>query len=182
MKERFKQMSKQQAKKSTESKRHESEAQKTSGGDEQAVTEAQGQALAESSQAGFANAGEPHVHEQGGYTGVGGADDGPQNPDTFSTADQSALKAEGKAEGVPEGRILEEGEDYTFEGEQVGNMVIVKEDVYRRVIPRGAKRPSYILLARAGTMQPAQGVQPVNLSGTGGEQTEESGDKSDDNE
>jgi hypothetical protein len=63
------------------------------------------------------------------------------------------------AEPAPEGRILNVGDPLKFEGEQVGNTVIVKEDVYRKVIPRGATTPTYVLLFRKGAHVSAAAVQ-----------------------
>lgn len=52
-------------------------------------------------------------------------------------------------------RILKQDEDVTFDGEQIGNMVVVKEDVYREVYPYNSKRPSYVLVYSKGTQIPA---------------------------
>jgi hypothetical protein len=151
MKERFKEMAKQQQKQSA-SKSNDAEAKKTES--ETKVTTGAGD---DTSQTGYSDANEPAEKEQEGFKGVGGAEDATEDP-TEADAD---VKSEGKPEGVPEGRILEEGEAFEFEGEEVGNMVVVKEDVYRKVYPRGTKRPSYILLARKGSVQPKSGVQSV---------------------
>lgn len=62
-------------------------------------------------------------------------------------------------EGAPQGKILGPDDDVSFDGEQVGNMVLVKENVYRKVTPLGSNRPSYVLLYRKGTQVPATSVQ-----------------------
>jgi hypothetical protein len=154
MKERFKEMAKQQQKQSA-SKSNDAEAKKTES--ETKATTGAGDVDPNQHQTGYSDANEPAEKEQEGFKGVGGAEDATEDP-TEADAD---VKSEGKPEGVPEGRILEEGEAFEFEGEEVGNMVVVKEDVYRKVYPRGTKRPSYILLARKGSVQPKSGVQSV---------------------
>jgi len=70
---------------------------------------------------------------------------------------------------APEGRILEVGDPLEFEGEKVGRSIVVKEDVYRRYIPRGAKRPSYDLLYRKGTVLSALSVELHNERVNSGE-------------
>jgi hypothetical protein len=62
-------------------------------------------------------------------------------------------------EPAPEGRILNMGDPLKFEGEQIGELVVVKEDVYRKVIPRGATTPTYVLLFRKGAHVSAASVQ-----------------------
>lgn len=62
-------------------------------------------------------------------------------------------------EGAPEGRILEADEELAFDGEEVGNMVVVKENVYRKIVARGSKRTSYVMLYRKGSMVPITTVQ-----------------------
>lgn len=53
-------------------------------------------------------------------------------------------------EGAPPGLILRNGEDVVIDGMDMGQFVIVKQDVYREVYPRGTKRPSYFLLYHRG--------------------------------
>jgi hypothetical protein len=167
-------MAKQQTKKSAESKVEDStEVQKTSDGEQE-----QEQAPEQSAQTGYSDVTEQPEPPQEGFKGVGGANDATDDP---READ-SKVKSEGKPEGVPEGRIIAEGEDFTFEGERIGNMVVVKEDVYRKVYPRGTKRPSYILLARAGSWQPAQGVQNLDLGSGGSTEPQDDSDTHDDND
>lgn len=54
-------------------------------------------------------------------------------------------------EGVPNGIIIEPGQDVYLEGDDDGITVTVSRDVYSKVQPRGARRPSYILLYPRGT-------------------------------
>jgi hypothetical protein len=54
------------------------------------------------------------------------------------------------AENAPPGLILRNGEDVTIDGMDMGQFVIVKQDVYREVYPRGTRRPSYFLLYHRG--------------------------------
>lgn len=59
----------------------------------------------------------------------------------------------------PEGRIVRVGETIEFDGTQIGNMIVVNEDVYQEFYPGRAKRPSWRLLYRAGTQVPASAVE-----------------------
>lgn len=61
----------------------------------------------------------------------------------------------------PDGLILEADEEARFEGVEVGGQVVVKENVYRKVYPRGAKYPNYIKLYDAGSVVPGQSVQRI---------------------
>jgi len=56
--------------------------------------------------------------------------------------------------GVPRGIILRDDEPVTIDGIDMGTFVIVKQDVYREVYPRGTKRPSYFLLYTRGQQVP----------------------------
>ena len=53
-------------------------------------------------------------------------------------------------EGVPSGVILGPNDPITLEGDDDGITVTVSRDVYRKVYPQGARRPSYILLYPRG--------------------------------
>lgn len=67
-------------------------------------------------------------------------------------------------EGVPDGIILEPDEDLYFEGDQNGNMITVTKNVYRKVFPRGCKKPSYTLLYRKGTQVSSFSAQGQNVT------------------
>ena len=51
---------------------------------------------------------------------------------------------------VPKGIILRENDPISIDGMDMGQWVIVKQDVFREVYPRGTKRPSYFLLYSRG--------------------------------
>lgn len=91
------------------------------------------------------------------------AQDAEKQVDATESAKESQAESEdyqpAKMGDPPKGKIIKEGEDVSFEGEQVGDQIIVKEDVYREVFPRGTKRPHYVLLAAAGTAVPAEQAQ-----------------------
>lgn len=53
-------------------------------------------------------------------------------------------------EGIPNGIILEPKEAVRLEGDDDGVTVTVSRDVYRKVYPQGALRPSYVLLYPRG--------------------------------
>lgn len=53
-------------------------------------------------------------------------------------------------EGVPNGIIIEPGEDVYLEGDDDGVTVTVSRDVYRKVQPSNTRRPSYVLLYPRG--------------------------------
>lgn len=63
---------------------------------------------------------------------------------------------------APVGRILRGDDEVEFDGEKVGNMIIVKENVYREVFARGAKTPNYVLLYRKGTLVHANTMQQAD--------------------
>lgn len=53
----------------------------------------------------------------------------------------------------PNGRILYPGEPITFVGNRkYGNVVELSEDLYQLVVPRRTRRPTFTLLARAGSV------------------------------
>ena len=54
----------------------------------------------------------------------------------------------------PNGHVIHIGEEITVPGDDLGNSIVVAEDVYREVIPRNSVRPSYILLYTKGTVVP----------------------------
>ena len=56
---------------------------------------------------------------------------------------------------LPEGHVLFPDEPLTFKGNTLrGSVVEVSEDIYRMVIPFRSKRPTFVLVARAGTIVP----------------------------
>jgi hypothetical protein len=65
-------------------------------------------------------------------------------------------------EGEPNGLILGPNDPIVLEGEDTGSEVIIKRDVFRKVYPRGTKRPSYILLYPAGMRVAKSTLQRVN--------------------
>lgn len=64
-------------------------------------------------------------------------------------------------EGVPDGIILEQGQPVMIEGDDDGVAIIVSRDVYRKIIPFNANRPTYILLYARGTKVLKSRLQPV---------------------
>ena len=54
----------------------------------------------------------------------------------------------------PNGHVIHIGEEITVPGDDMGNSIMVTEDVYREVIPRNSIRSSYILLYTKGTVVP----------------------------
>lgn len=56
--------------------------------------------------------------------------------------------------GVPRGIILGQNDPVSIDGLDMGTFIIVKQDVYREVYPRGTKRPSYFLLYTRGQQIP----------------------------
>lgn len=64
-------------------------------------------------------------------------------------------------EGEPDGLILEPDEEERYEGTETGNMVTITRDVYRKVFPHGALRPTYIRLYKAGTQVPITSTQQM---------------------
>lgn len=64
-------------------------------------------------------------------------------------------------EGVPDGIILEPGDPVRIEGDDDGVAIIVSRNVYRKIIPFNAKRPTYILLYARGTQVLKSRLQPV---------------------
>lgn len=55
-----------------------------------------------------------------------------------------------REEGAPNGIILESGESLVIEGDDDGTYVTVSRDVYRKITPYNARRPTYILLYPRG--------------------------------
>ena len=66
--------------------------------------------------------------------------------------------------GQPKGLILDADEEFRFNGTKVGNMIVATEDVYRKVIPFRSKRPTYVLLVKAGTQYGESTVQGKSAS------------------
>ena len=62
----------------------------------------------------------------------------------------------------PNGRIIEPGESITFEAEDEGYYVRVKQNTYQKRYVHGSSRPSFFLLYRAGQKVPKS--QLVNLN------------------
>jgi hypothetical protein len=63
---------------------------------------------------------------------------------------KEAPRPENPLDGVPDGLILEPNEPLRIEGDDMGNIVIVKRDIYRKTFPRRASRPSYVLVYPRG--------------------------------
>jgi hypothetical protein len=55
---------------------------------------------------------------------------------------------------VPKGLILKQDDPITIDGLDMGQFVIVKQDIYREVYPYGSRRPSYYLLYHRGQQVP----------------------------
>ena len=64
-------------------------------------------------------------------------------------------------EGVPDGIILNQNDPVVIEGDDDGVSIIVSRDVYRKIIPFNANRPTYILLYARGTKVLKSRLQPV---------------------
>ncbi len=64
-------------------------------------------------------------------------------------------------EVAPKGLILEAGEPLRIEGEVDGHEIIVLRDIYRRVYPSSAKRPSYLLVYPRGARVPKSLLQKL---------------------
>lgn len=62
-------------------------------------------------------------------------------------------------EVAPKGLILEANEPLRLEGEVVGGDIVVAQDVYRRVYPASARRPSYLLVYPRGARVPKSILQ-----------------------
>jgi hypothetical protein len=70
-------------------------------------------------------------------------------------------KPESPAVGVPDGLILGPNEPLRIEGEDMGNVVIVKRDIYRQVFPRRSTRPSYVLVYPRGAQVLKSTLVPI---------------------
>jgi hypothetical protein len=66
-----------------------------------------------------------------------------------------------KANPPPPGVILDVDEEPRFNGTRRGNMVVVNEDVWRRVFPIGSKRPTYILVFSGGAEFPETSLKTM---------------------
>lgn len=65
---------------------------------------------------------------------------------------------------APDGRILEPGDDLVFEGDSTHyGMVIPNENVYRKIYPRGCKRPTYVQLVHKGVPVPTTHAKPLSF-------------------
>ena len=81
----------------------------------------------------------------------------PKTPKSNGYQNKAVRKAQTKTKFVPaepNGHIIHIGEDIVIPGDDMGNSIIVSEDVYREVIPRNSIRSSYILLYTKGTVVP----------------------------
>jgi hypothetical protein len=67
----------------------------------------------------------------------------------------------GPVVGVPDGLILGPNEPLRIEGEDMGNVVIVKQDIYRQVFPRRSTRPSYVLVYPRGAQVLKSTLVPI---------------------
>ncbi len=88
----------------------------------------------------------------------------PKTPKSKGYQNKAIRKPETKAKYVPtepNGHIIRIGEEITIPGDDTGNAIAVSEDVYREVLPRNCKRPSYILLYRKGTIVPKFAVKKL---------------------
>lgn len=91
--------------------------------------------------------------------------------DAPELSDDGAKAAEvqsSRFQAEPNGKIIDVGDEVTFDGEKIGNQIVVKEDVYRRFYPRSAKRASYELLFRKGSVVSATQVEVANRQTQGG--------------
>ena len=81
----------------------------------------------------------------------------PKTPKSKGYQNKAIRKPEVKGKYVPaepKGHIIHLGEEITVPGDDMGNAVVVSEDVYREVLPRNSKRSSFILLYTKGTVVP----------------------------
>ncbi len=81
----------------------------------------------------------------------------PKTPKSKGYQNKAIRKPQTKSKYVPaepKGHIIHLGEEITVPGDDMGNAVVVSEDVYREVLPRNSKRSSFILLYTKGTVVP----------------------------
>jgi hypothetical protein len=81
----------------------------------------------------------------------------PKTPKSKGYQNKAIRKPQTKGKYVPaepNGHIIHLGEEITVPGDDMGNAVVVSEDVYREVLPRNSKRSSFILLYTKGTVVP----------------------------
>ena len=81
----------------------------------------------------------------------------PKTPKSNGYQNKAVRKPQSKTKFVPaepNGHVIHIGEEITVPGDDLGNSIVVAEDVYREVIPRNSVRPSYILLYTKGTVVP----------------------------
>jgi hypothetical protein len=81
----------------------------------------------------------------------------PKTPKSKGYQNKAIRKPQIKTKFVPaepNGHIIRVGEDIVIPGDDMGNSIIVTEDVYREVLPRNCIRSSYILLYTKGTVVP----------------------------
>lgn len=97
-----------------------------------------------------------------------GAPVDPQDTEQPST-EQEAAPTEGESatfeiaprehSAAPEGKIIKKGDPVSFEAHEVGNQIVVDENVYLEVTARGSNRLTYRLMYRKGTALPKTAVK-----------------------
>lgn len=103
-----------------------------------------------------------------------------ENAGVFQAKEAGPIKArdttqaskEYEVAAPPDGRVIEPGEAPTFDGEAFGSQVLVKENVYRKVMPHHSARPTYVLLWAKGTMLPQSTVEALQAQVEGADATE----------
>lgn len=75
---------------------------------------------------------------------------------------KEAPRPENPLDGVPDGLILEPNDPLRIEGDDMGNVVIVKRDIYRKVFPRRSTRPSYVLVYPRGAQVLKSTLVPIS--------------------
>lgn len=61
----------------------------------------------------------------------------------------------------PEGIILDQNDPLELHGDEKDGFLVISDDMYRRVVPKRSKRPTFVLLYRKGTMIPLHTVQRI---------------------
>jgi hypothetical protein len=80
--------------------------------------------------------------------------DASDDPATVPRGSAGRTRAFQERTTEPDGIIIRAGEPVQVEGHEVNGGVIPDRDVYREVFPRRSKRPTYVLLYRAGATIP----------------------------
>ena len=78
--------------------------------------------------------------------------DAPDDPATVPEGSVGRTEAFRHRSTPPKGHIIKAGDPLTFPGEEVSGGVMTTCDVYREIILRGSKTPTYTLLYRKGTL------------------------------